>query len=70
MNYADQLLEDLRVYDYARYYDKRVVGLRMPVLQQLEEEGKITMKLVEVDDQESYLEVRLKKTAEMEKEIG
>ena len=55
------MLSDLREYDYLRYDDKRVVGKRMPVLQKLQEEGKITMKLVLVDEQESYLEVRLAK---------
>lgn len=59
MTYRKMLLADLRE-GPVHFTDKRVVGRRLPVLQQLEAEGKISMKLVEVDDQESYLEVRLK----------
>lgn len=60
MNYRELVLSDLQECDYLRYDDKRVVGRRLPVLQAMEDEGLITMRIVDVDEQESYLEVRLK----------
>ena len=60
MTYREQVLGWLCECDYLRYDDKSAVGWWMPVLQKLEAEGLITMELVEVDEQESYLEVRLK----------
>lgn len=59
-NYRDFVLSELEVCDYLRYDDKRVIGRRLPVLQAMEDEGIIVMRIVEVDEQESYLEVRLK----------
>ena len=64
MTYREQVLDDLRICDFLRYDDKRVVGQRMPVLQELEAKGLIVMRLVDVDEQESYLEVRLKENEE------
>ena len=59
MTYRDILLSDL--YEGPIHFtDKRAVGRRLKLLQQLESEGLITMELVVVDEQESYLEVRLK----------
>lgn len=60
MNYKDLVLSDLQEYDYLRYDDKRVIGRRLPVLQKMVDDGLITMRIVDVDEQESYLEVRLK----------
>lgn len=59
MTYEQALLYDLQD-GPVHFTDKRAVGRRMPVLNDLQSRGLITMELVEVDDQESYLEVRLK----------
>ena len=59
MTYRELLLTDLRD-GPVHFTDKRAVGRRLELLQQLESEGLITMRLVDVDEQESYLEVRLK----------
>ena len=60
MTYRERVLGWLCECDYLHFDDKRTVGWWMPVLQELEAEGLITMRLVDVDEQESYLEVRLK----------
>ncbi len=57
MSYEQMLLSDLKE-GPVHFTDKRHVGIRMPLLQRLEKEGKISMEIVEVDEQESYLEVR------------
>lgn len=58
-NYEEMLLSDLEE-GPIHFTDKRAVGRRIKLLKRLESEGKITMELIEVDEQESYLEVRLK----------
>ncbi len=59
MSYRELLLSDL-CEGPVRFTDKHALGRRLELLQQLEAEGLITMRLVDVDEQESYLEVRLK----------
>lgn len=61
--YKALILQDLHRCDYLRYDDKRVVGKRLPLLLQLESEGLITMQVMDVDKQESYLEIRRKDDA-------
>lgn len=63
MTYEQTLLSDLRE-GPIQYADKRVVGRRMPLLRKLEIQGLIIMEPVVVDDQESYLEVRLAETTD------
>lgn len=58
MTYEQILLSDLKE-GPIHFTDKRAVGKRLPLLQRLEKEGLIAMRIVEVDDQESYLEVRM-----------
>lgn len=58
MTYKQRLLDTLQ-YGPVHYTDKRVVGHRMMDLQDMESRGLITTRLVEIDEQESYLEVRL-----------
>lgn len=58
-NYEEMLLSDLEE-GPIHFTDKRAVGRRIELLKRLESEGKITMELIQVDEQESYLEVRLK----------
>ena len=58
MTYEEMLLADLKE-GPVHYTDKRVVGRRLGVLDDLLRRGLITMRIVEVDDQESYLEVKL-----------
>lgn len=41
------------------YTDRRAVGRRLDILNDLEKRGLITMRIVEDGDQESYLEVKL-----------
>lgn len=58
MSYEEDLLECLQE-GPVHYVDRRVVGKRIDLLTDMEKRGLITMRLVEVDDQESYLEVKL-----------
>jgi len=58
MTYEQRLMEDLKEGPVC-YYDKRSYGRRVSLLDRLEKEGKIIRKIIKVDDQESYMEVRL-----------
>lgn len=58
MTYEQMLLTDLKE-GPVHFTDKRTIGRRLPMLKQMEERGLITMRIVVVDDQESYLEIKL-----------
>jgi len=58
MKFEQMLLSDLKE-GPVHFTDKRAVGRRLDLLNRLQEQGKIAMRIVEVDDQESYLEVKL-----------
>lgn len=58
MTYEQMLLADLKE-GPVHFTNKRAIGRRLPMLKQMEDRGLITMGIVVVDDQESYLEVKL-----------
>lgn len=64
MDYEQMLLSDLKE-GPVHFTDKRAVGRRLDLLNRLQEQGKIAMRIVEVDDQESYFEVKLTRPAAM-----
>lgn len=61
-NYEAMLLEDLKE-GPIHFTDKRAVGRRIAILNNMRDRGLIDMELIEVDEQESYLEVRMKSDA-------
>lgn len=56
MTYEEMLLDDLKQGPIC-FHDKRAVGKRIELLTDLQNRGLITMRMVEVDEQESYLVV-------------
>lgn len=57
MTYEEMLMEDLKE-GPIHFTDKRALGRRIALLNDMQSRGLIEMELIEVDEQESYLEVR------------
>ena len=58
MSYEQMLLDDLKE-GPVHFTNRRAVSRRLKLLQDMEKRGLITMQIIEVDEQESYLEVKL-----------
>ena len=56
-----ELLAALEESGAVTFYDKRAVGRWYDTLSELESEGKITQRMLDIDSQSSCLEVRLAK---------